>query len=148
LPFSSSFKKRLKERKEEKKESNRELLFPAPYKTTPDNPNPPPIKGLQLLNIQSTSRAIILQFGWGENENKEELWLRVCEIFSVALRFKSNGFTHYLALLSYPYIHSGLKKGGLDRFNQHCAQEGMYSSFIIFFLGATLADHTCWPYCI
>lgn len=78
-PFSSRFKKRLKERKEEKKESNRESLFPAPYKITPDNPNPPPIKGLYLLDIQTTSRSIILQFGRGEKENKEEIWLRVCD---------------------------------------------------------------------
>ncbi|KIM34974.1 hypothetical protein M413DRAFT_14811 [Hebeloma cylindrosporum] len=76
-PFSSGYKKNLKERKEENKESNREPLFPAPYKVTPDNPNPPSIKGLHLLGIQTTSRAIILQFGRGEKENKEELWLRL-----------------------------------------------------------------------
>lgn len=76
-PFSSSFKKRLKERKEEKKESNREYLYPAPYQITAANPNPPPIKGLHLLKIQTTSRSIILQFGRAK-ENKEEIWLQVC----------------------------------------------------------------------
>ena len=58
-------KRRSRREKREKKAktANRGSLFPLQFKITPKNPHLPLLHGLQLLGVQTTSQAIILNFG-------------------------------------------------------------------------------------